>query len=295
MKNFELPCEREYDDNLWDYRAINRYVWYQIRRMINDDLQLGRILKVDKDGILKVNMKSKLLTDEQKDKIFKLISNERDGIYRIHRFKDLDNKIDNKDEYNKWFDEKAMNSFMQTVPTKEIFYTYPVKLYRKLIDSHSDNELNREDFSGYSIWQTIYALDIIDPFLVSIILGKTIDVDNKSFWDTYISFNYNGKDIYAKKDSIDLFEKGKNGNFVKLDDTIHTLLLRHYQEPIFKTLNSMMLPIGGERVMPSEGMFDDPKIPELTRDTRYVLQSENYKVLKKTYNLGYSRVSSRGY
>ena len=295
MEDFKLQCEKQYDDRLSDYRAINRYVWYQIRHMINNDLQLGRIIKIDKDGILRVNMDSRLLTDEQKDIIIRLIANERDGIYRIHRFKDLDARLENKDEYNKWFDEQAMNSFMQTIPTKEIFYSNPVSLYDKLRDSHSSNELNREDFSGYSVWQTIYALDIIDPFLVGTILGGKIEIDDSDYWDTYIKFNYNSKYLFGKKDSIELFEKNANGEFVKLDDTIHTLLFRHYQEPIFKTLNSMMYPIGGSRVMPSEGLFDDPKISELTSDTSAVLKSDNYKTLTKKYDLRRSRVSSRGY
>ena len=134
----------------------------------------------------------------------------RDGIYRIHRFEDLDKRLDDKEEYNKWFDEKAMNSFMQTIPTKEIFYTYPYELFRNIRDSHSDNELNRQDFSGYSVWQTIYALDIIDPFLVGMILGGKIDIEDNG-WDTYIKFNYNGKSIYGKRNSIELFEKNENG------------------------------------------------------------------------------------
>lgn len=295
MEDFKLQCENQYDDRLWDYRAINRYVWYQIKHMINNDLQLGRIIRIDDDGILRVNMNSRLLTDEQKHIIFRLISNERDGIYRIHRFKDLDKRLDDKEEYNKWFDEKAMNSFMQTIPTKEIFYSRPVSLYYKIRNSHSNNELNRQDFSGYSVWQTIYALDIIDPFLVGTILGGKIEIDESDYWDTYIKFNYNGKYLYVKKDSIELFEKNDDGKFVKLDDTIHTLLFRHYQEPIFKTLNSMMWPIGGNRVMPSEGKGDDPKIPELVSDTMNILKSDNYKELTKKYNLGRSRVSSRGY
>lgn len=295
MEDFKLLCEQQYDEKLWEYRAIDRYVWYQIRQMIHDDLQLGQIIRIDDDGILRVNMNSKLLTDEQKKYISRLIANERDGIFRIHRFEDLDKRLDNQDDYNKWFDEKAMNSFMQTIPTKEIFYSQPVTLYYKLRGSHSNDELNRQDFSGYSVWQTIYALDIIDPFLIGTILGGKIDVDDTNYWNTYIKFKYNGKYLYGKKDSIELFEKNANGEYVKLDDTIHTLLFRHYQEPIFKTLNSMMLPIGGDRVMPSEGLWDDPKIAELTSDTSHVLKSEKYKVLTKKYNLGQSRVSPRGY
>ena len=38
----------------------------------------------------------------------------------------------------KWFDEKAMNSFMQTIPTKEIFYNELVSLYYKIKDTHSN-------------------------------------------------------------------------------------------------------------------------------------------------------------
>lgn len=294
MYNYEIACERQYDDKVWDYRAINRFVWYQIRHMINNDLQLGRIITIDKNGILSVNMNSRLLTDEEKNIINRLIANDRDGIYRIHRFKDLDEKLNSKEEYNKWFDEKAMNSFMQTIPTKKIFYNEPVSLYYKIRDSHSNDELNRQDFSGYSIWQTIYALDIINPFLVGMILGGKIDIEKKG-WDTYINFKYNNKNLYGKMNSIELFEKNGNGELIKLDDTIHTLLFRHYQEPIFKTLNSLMLPIGGSRVMPSEGLFDDPKIPELTSETYNILKSNDYKRLSKKYDLGYSKVSSRGY
>ena len=295
MKDFKLQCEEQYDDNLYDYRSINRYVWYQIRHMINNDSQLGRIIKIDEDGILRVNNKSRLLTDEQKDIISRLISNERDGIYRIHKFKDLDTKLENKDEYNKWFNNQAMNSFMQTIPTKEIFYSKPAALYYKLRDSHSSAELNRADFSGYSIWRTIYALDIIDPFLVGTILGEKIEFDDSGYHNPYIKFKYNGKDLYAKVGSIELFKKNADGKFVKLNDTIHTLLFKHYQEPIFKTLNSIMYPIGGARVMPSEGLDADPKIPELTSDTIKVLESDNYKTLTKKYNLGRSRISFRIY
>ena len=294
MDNIRLKCESQYDDNLSDYRKVDRYVWFQIRQMLNNDLQLGRILKIDYNGILRVNMNSKILTDDQKEKVFRLISNLRDGIYRIHRFKDLDEKIDDKEEYNKWFDEKAMNSFMHTIPTKEIFYTSPVALYNSIKNTHSDDELDRQYFSGYSIWQTIYALDIIDPFLVGMILSEKIDVKDNG-WDVYIKFKYNDKDLYAKKGSIELFEKNTNGEFIKLDDTIHTLVFRHYQEPIFTALNSIMWPIGGDRVLPSEGIGYDPMNLELTRKTRNVLASENYKTLTKKYYLGRSRVSSRGY
>ena len=118
MEKFELPCEKEYDKDLFEYRAIDRYVWYQIRKMVEKDVQVGRILKIDNDGILRVNSKSRLITAEQKDTIGKLIANQRDGIYRAHQFEDLNEKITSQAEYNKWFDEKAMNSFMYTVPTK---------------------------------------------------------------------------------------------------------------------------------------------------------------------------------
>ena len=47
MEDLKLQCENQYDERLLDYRAINRYVWYQIRHMINNDLQLGRIIKID--------------------------------------------------------------------------------------------------------------------------------------------------------------------------------------------------------------------------------------------------------
>ncbi len=294
MENFELQCEKKYDDSLWDYRAIDRYVWYQIRSMINNKLQLGRILQIDRDGVLRVNMNSRLLNDEQKNQIFRLISNLRDGIYRIHQFVDLTEKIESKTEYNKWFDEKAMDSFMKTVPTKSIFYNHPWEVFMAMRDFHSSDEINRPDFSGYSIWRTIYALDIIDPFLVGMLLGGKIDivVDGCS---TYIKFYYNGKYLYGKDYQIELYERNEKGEFIKLDDTIHTLLFRHYQEPIFTTLNSIMLPIGGYRVMPSEGMYADSIIPDLTSDTNAILESENYKTLTKKYNLGCSRVSHRGY
>ena len=295
MEDIKIQCEKQYDDKLSDYRAINRYVWYQIRHMINDDLQLGRILRVDSEGILRVNWDSRLFTEEQKKAIFRLIANERDGIYRIHQFKDLDKKIDDKDEYNKWFDKKAMNSFMQTIPTQQIFYTYPYELFRNIKDSHSSDELNREDFCGYSVWQTMYALDIIDPFMIGILLGGEIEIIEPKSWEPYVKFNYNGKELYGRRNSINLYEKDKDGKYVKLDDTIHTLLFRHYQEPIFKTLFSMMWPIGGDRVMPGEGMSYFPTIPKLTRDTEAILESDNYKALTKKYCLRYSRVSSRGY
>lgn len=292
MENFELQCEREYADNVSDYRAINRFVWYQIRQMVDDDKKLGRILKVNSYGILEVNYNTRLLTEEQKNYISRLIANERDGIYLLHRFEDLKKKAKNLSEYNKWFDEKAMNSFMQTVPTKQVFYSEPRNLYYKLKERHSHNELNREDFSGYSIWQTIYALDIIDPFLVGILLGGKIEIE-KHNWDTYIKFDYKGETLYGKSGRIDLYKKDENNKFVKLDDTIHTLLFRHYREPIYKTLNSIMYPIGGYRVMPSEGLFDDPKIPQLTSDTQEILKSKNYQILAEEYDLGRSRVSSR--
>ena len=44
MDNYEIECEREYDDNVSDYRAISMFVWYQIRHMIKNDLQPGRII-----------------------------------------------------------------------------------------------------------------------------------------------------------------------------------------------------------------------------------------------------------
>ncbi len=293
MEIFQLPCEKQYDNKLSDYRAINRYVWYQIRQMIKNDVQLGRIIKIDADGNLSVNMNSRLLTAEQKDTILRLLENQRSGIYRIHKFKDLDERLDDKEEYNKWFDEKAMNSFMHTIPTKQVFYTYPYELLREIRETHSSTELNREDFNGYSIWQTMFALDMINPFLVGTILGKEIDVEDHSW--AYIKFNYNGKTIYGRENSIDLFEKDENGEFVKLEDTIHTLLFRHYQEPIFATLYSMMYPIGGDRVMPREGLDYYPSIPELERETSEILQSENYKTLSKKYRLRFSKVSLRDY
>jgi hypothetical protein len=290
MEKFELPCEKEYDKDLFEYRAIDRYVWYQIRKMVEKDVQVGRILKIDNDGILRVNSKSRLITAEQKDTIGKLIANQRDGIYRAHQFEDLNEKITSQAEYNKWFDEKAMNSFMYTVPTKEVFYSHPVKLYYKLVESHSGDERNRQGFSGYSIWQTIYALDMIDPFLVGMILSGNISIEIKDY-TTYIRFNYDKKTLYGINNSIDLYEKDKNGNFVKSEDTIHTLLFRHYQEPIYKVINSIMLPIGGYRVLPSEGLGNDPRIEELTDKANAILESENYKTLTKKYNIGKSKVS----
>ena len=138
MDNYEIKCESQYDDNVNDYRAISKFVWYQIRHMIKNDLQLGRIIKIDDFGILSVNENSRLLTAEEKIIIKRLIANDRDGIYRKHRFKDLDKKINSKKKYNEWFDEKAMNSFMQTIPTKEIFYNELVSLYYKIKDTHSN-------------------------------------------------------------------------------------------------------------------------------------------------------------
>ena len=294
MENYNLLYETQNKDQILDYRRINRYVWYQIRNMIKTDLQLGRILTIDNYGILRVNINSKLLTEEQKKTIEKLISYERDGIYVAHKFKDLDKKINSKEEYNKWFDEQAMNSFMHTIPTKEVFYSNPISLNYKLENSHSNDELNRQNFSGYSIWQTIYALDIIDPFLIGTLLGGKIEIEDSN-WNTKIKFKYGDKYLYGERGSIELFEKNDNGDYIKLDDTIHTLLFRHYQHPIFKTLNSIMWPIGGNRVMPSEGFINDPKIKRLTSDTTQILKSENYRVLAKKYNLCHSRVSSRGY
>ena len=64
--------------------------------MIKNDLQPGRIIKIDYFGILGVNENSRLLTVEVKSIIKRLINNDRDGFYRKHRFKDLDKKINSK-------------------------------------------------------------------------------------------------------------------------------------------------------------------------------------------------------
>lgn len=291
MEKFILECEEQYDDKLSDYRAIDRYVWYQIKQMIDNDLQLGRIIKIDNNGILGVNTNSKLLTDEQKKYIDRLIGNERDGIYRIHQFKDLKRRLKSVNEYNKWLDEKAMNSFMHTIPTKEVFYNNPLEYYYHIKDLHSYYELNRQDFNGYSIWQTLYALDIIDPFLVGMLLGGEIEVvEPSTSIYIFVKFNYKGKDYYAKRNSNELFEMDENGKLIKLNDTTHTLLFKHYQEPIFKTLNSIMYPIGGQRVMPSEGEYEDPKIFELTSNTKAILESENYKKLSKIFEIGQPKI-----
>ena len=299
MEKFILPCEKQYDNKFYDYIAIHRFVWYQIRKMINDDKQLGRILKVEHDGFLRVNMNTKLLTSEQKDYVARLINNERNGIYRIHRFKDLRERIDDKDEYNKWFDEKAMNSFMQTIPTKQVFYTYPEALYKNLKQNHSSKELNREDFCGYSIWQTLYALDIIDPFLVALMIGNNVNVTYRC-GKAFIEFSYNDKQLCVKYESLSFFVKDGEGNnvFVKNDEgkyvdtgeTIHTLLFRHFQEPIYTTINSLMLPIGGYRVMPTEGLGNDPMRDDIITLTTETLKSETYKGYVRSYGLGHSRV-----
>ena len=64
--------------------------------MIKNDLQPGRIIKIDYFGILGVNEISRLLTVEVKNIIKRLINNDRDRLYRKHRFKDLDKKINSK-------------------------------------------------------------------------------------------------------------------------------------------------------------------------------------------------------
>lgn len=291
MSIFELKCEEEYDDNLWEYRAIDRFVWWQIRNTIKNDEQLGRIIKVDENGFLRVNMKSRLLTTEQKNTIARLIANHRDGIYRIHGFRDLRKKIDDTDEYAKWFNKNVMDSFMYTVPTKDVFTSTPHEVYRKLDKSHSTEELNIQSFSGYSIWQTLYALDMIDPFFVSLLLtGKVsvLDIDS----DTYIRFDYNGKTLYGLDGHSELCEKDENGNMKMVDDTTHTLLFKHYQEPIYTVLNSIMLPIAGDRVLPCEGL-GDPLKDDLVEKTESLIKSDTYKALTKKYNLGKSRVNPK--
>ncbi len=283
-------------DDLWELRHINRYVWYQIRQMINNDLQLGRIIKIDEDGVLRVNMNSKLIDEEQKHRLFELIAKERDGIYRNNQLEDLDHGLDSKEEYDKWFDDKAMDSFMYTVPTRDVFYTRPVNLFYKLRENHSHDEIGRQNyygFGGYSIWQTIYALDIIDPFLVGLVLGgdiKLVELKDR-FYIEHVKFNYNGRTLYATAKSIELYERNKEGKLVKLEDTIHTLLLRHYREPIFTTLNSMMYPIGGERVLPHEGCGYDKINPELTNLTEDILSSDFYGDLARRRRLCRSRVN----
>ena len=181
LLNVKIP----YNEKQLEYRHINMFVWYQIRQMIDDNIELGKILIIDKDGFLRVNNDTDLLTDEQKDNIRRLLDNERQGIYILNRFKDLESKLKTNKEYNKWFDEVAMNTFMQTIPTKAVFYTFPRDLLYEIKGTHSRYELNREDFSGYSIWQTMYALDIIDPFLVALILGGKIENIEKHNYETY--------------------------------------------------------------------------------------------------------------
>ena len=284
MEKFILDCETDYDvETLSDHRALDRYVWYQIRNMIKDDLQLGRIIHVDKQGILRLNPNTKLLTDEQKETVFRLIANHRDGIYRMHQFKDLDEPIKDRYSYRQWFKYKAMNSFMQTIPTKEVFYTQPQDLNIKL-KKHSYDEINRESFNGYSIWQTMYALEYINPFLVAMLIGKNLNIES-TFCDEYMGFDYEGQRVYVNRYSINLFKK--EGSVFKAIDglTIHTVLFEHYKEPIYKVMNSIMEPIGGSRVLPGEGLGKCPMDTNITYEVYQILGSDNYQELDKKYEL----------
>ena len=287
MADFYLKCEEQFDKNVWEYKEINRFVWYQIDKLAG--LNLGKIITIDKDGLLDVNWDTVLLSDEQKEYLSRLINNERNGVYRNHKFEDLIERVKSPEEYNEWLENKAMNSFMHTVPTKEIFYNFPPDYLKKLCETHCCDELNTETTSGYSIINTLYALDIINPFLVGLILGWKIDIEEYGS-STYIKFNYNGKCLYAKRNSIELFEKRENGSFIKLNDTIHTLLFKHYREPIYRVLNSMLDSIGGNMIISPECLFSNPQIPMLASDTRDVLNSENYKMLVRKYRLNHSRI-----
>ena len=288
MENFELKCETEYDiETLSDHRALDRYVWYQIRNMVKDDLQLGRIIYIDWQGILSVNPNTKLLSDEQKKIASRLIRNQRDGIYRMHQFKDLDKEIKDRYTYRKWFEDEAMNSFMQTIPTKEVFYTQPQDLNLKL-KKHSYDEIKRESFNGYSIWQTMYALEFINPFLVAMLRGKNHKIES-DFYCEYMGFDYEGQRVYVQKDSINLYKK-EGSSYKAIEGlTIHTVLFEHYKESIYKVIYSIMGPIGGSRVLPGEGLKPYPADYDITKNVCDILKSDNYQELDKKYNLSYPR------
>lgn len=286
-----LKCETQIDNSVWYDRDIHRFVWYQIRKMAGSDINLGKILTVD-EGMLGVNYSTILLTDEQQRQVTRLINNLRDGLYHSHKFQDLDRKIDDSYDYGKWFKEQAMDSFLYTVPLRDIFYTYPPDLYRKLLRFHCKDELDKETFRGYSIHELIYALGLINPFLVGMILGWKAYIEEDGL-NTYIRFDCCGETLYGKHNSVELFKKNDKGEFVKLKDTIHTLLLKHYQEPILKVINSMILPMGINRIIPDESLYYDPTLPELEADTEAVLRSNYYKILTRKYNLNRSRIPSK--
>lgn len=289
MENFRLPCETQYDNNLSQYRAIQRYVCYQIRNMVNSDLQLGRILTVNNQGILGVKRSTRLLTEEQKREAQRLINNYRDGIYLLHQFKDLNEKIESKDEYSKWLDEAVTNTFMHTIPTREVFFNDPDDAFFNLREKHSWDEINRgrESFGGYSIYQILYALKSIHPAIVGMLLSGDVDILREGYKD-YVSFEYDNKVLYCRTDSLDLFEKDANGEFMKLSDTIHTLLFKKYQQPLNIVLNSIMFQIGGIHVLPGEGLHDSMD-SEIEKEAYDVITSEKCKVLTENYNLGLTR------
>lgn len=287
MEKNNLDSKEELEAQmLSDHRALDRYVWYQIRSMIKNDLQLGRIINIDERGILGVNPNTKLLTEDQIKEVSKLINNHRDGIYRNNQFKDLDEPIKDRYSYRMWFENKAMNSFMQTIPTKEVFYTQPQDLNAKLKSGqYSYDEINRESFSGYSIWQTMYALEFINPFLVAMLLGH----DNKIEYELcipYMGFKYESDTyFYVRLNSINIYTKGAGG-FKAMDDiTIHSFLFEHYKEPIYQVINSIMEPIGGSRVLPNEGLKNCPMDVKITHDVYQILGSDNYHELDKKYEL----------
>lgn len=266
----------EYDD-IWFRRRLHRFINYQIN-LLKGDRSLDDIFELYDGCMLRSS-------DEDINHLIRMME---DGVFERHQFKDASDGLSSND-YSNWYSSVVNNSYFYTVPVKTVLSVSDFnKLYytgeiNDLFKDHSAEEINHENFSGYSIYQIIRSLNNIDPFMLFNLVFSDVKIEKINGIDHVtgvmklpdgfskkVAANFGDKNLYV----ID--EKGKLHEFMNM----YGFLFRYYKKPMFDVFNSVNSVIDGF-ICPGEGIIPCNTVSEICDGVRDITSSKVYQKVKK--------------